>query len=67
MSKVKMAAQVRAKSGGLREISIDQALELAEREIETLKAWLKTDPNSPYRDEAAARLQTIAKRIRRPK
>lgn len=40
-------------------------VELIGRELNTLRAWLSKDPQTPYRREAAARLRQLADELER--
>ncbi len=44
-------------------VTAQQALHLAELELQTLREWMTIDPDTPYRDETAARLRALAERL----
>ena len=65
MPKKSVSAHVVAKSATRKPIPLERVLLMAETELASLRQWVKVDPDTPYRAEAAARLRALVNELER--
>ena len=63
MAKVSLSANIVAKSSAHPPMPPAQIVDAAQRELDTLRAWLAKDPQTPYAREAGYRLALLAKAL----